>query len=101
MIGVTKEQACRFLLAKNGLLGSMRFRGKEGVLDYVYQAGCVQYDPVDVCGKSHELAFLARVKGFSKELLESHIRTCVVTDIKNGDDEVVTDLVKTIHKLMK
>lgn len=69
MIGVTKEQACRFLLAKNGLLGSMRFRGKEGVLDYVYQAGCVQYDPVDVCGKSHELAFLARVKGFSKELL--------------------------------
>jgi len=46
-------------------------------------------------------AVQSALNGFSKELLESHIRTCVVTDIKNGDDEVVTDLVKTIHKLMK
>ena len=69
MITITREQACRFLLAKNGLLGNSRFRGKEGALAYVHQAGCVQYDPVDVCGKSHELAFLARVKGFTRDML--------------------------------
>ncbi len=69
MITITREQACRFLLAKNGLLGNSRFRAKEGALAYVHQAGCVQYDPVDVCGKSHELAFLARVKGFSRDML--------------------------------
>lgn len=70
MVRICREQACRFLLAKNGLLGTGALRGKEGVLDYVQQAGCVQYDPVDVCGRSHELAFLARVKGFTRAMLD-------------------------------
>ena len=33
-------QARRFLLAKNGLIGGHRFRGKKGALQYVRQAGC-------------------------------------------------------------
>ena len=69
MISITREHARRFLLTKNGLLGKNSLRGKDGVLRYVLQAGCVQYDPVDVCGKSHELAFLARVKGFTRDML--------------------------------
>lgn len=68
---IQKVQACRFLLERHGLMGARRFRGSEGVLDYVRQVGCVQYDPVDACGKSHELALLARVHGFSKPMLES------------------------------
>lgn len=70
MIGIRREQARRFLLMKNGLLGSNGLRGKEGVLAYVRQAGCVQFDSVDLCGKSHELALLARVKGFTREMLD-------------------------------
>ena len=70
MVGIRKEQARRFLLMKNGLLGPGALRGREGVVDYVRQAGCVQYDPVDICGRSHELALLARVKGFSRDMLE-------------------------------
>ena len=46
-------------------------------------------------------AVQAALNAFNRELLDNHIRTCVVTDIRNGDDEVVADLVKTIHKLMK
>ena len=38
-------------------------------MQYIRQCGCIQFDPVDVCGKSHELALLARVKGFSHEML--------------------------------
>ncbi len=41
------------------------------------------------------------LNAFNRELLEAHIRTCVVSEIQDGDPEVVTDLVKTIHKLMK
>lgn len=41
------------------------------------------------------------LSAFSRELLDSHIRGCVVTDIQNGDTQVVGDLVDTIHKLMK
>ncbi len=46
-------------------------------------------------------AIQSALNSFNKELLESHIRTCVVNDIRSGNDEVVSDLVKTIHKLMK
>jgi uncharacterized protein YcaQ len=34
-------------------------------------AGCIQYDPVDVCGKNSELVLQSRVKGFTKEMLYS------------------------------
>lgn len=40
------------------------------------------------------------LNAFSKELLGSHIRSCVVQDIQNGDLEVVDELLTTIQKLM-
>lgn len=43
----------------------------------------------------------AAVNAFNKELLASHIRHCVVRDVKNGDEEVIDELVATIQKLMK
>ncbi len=46
-------------------------------------------------------AVSAALNAFNKELLASHIRTCVVTDIRNGNDEVIDDLVSTLQKLMK
>ena len=67
---ITREQARRFLLRKQGLLGEYRFAGKRGALDYVRQAGCIQFDPVDVCGKMAELTLQSRVKGFTKRQLD-------------------------------
>ena len=69
MLTITREQARRFVLRKQGLLGSHRFIGKEGAYRYVRQAGCIQYDPVDVCGKNAELTLQSRVKGFTKDML--------------------------------
>lgn len=66
---VTREQARRFILSKQGLLGGYRFAGKEGACQYVRQAGCIQFDPVDVCGKNAELTLQSRVKGFRREML--------------------------------
>ncbi len=63
------EEARRFILGKQGLLGSHRFVGKEGALQYIQQAGCIQYDPVDVCGKNAELTLQSRVKGFTRSML--------------------------------
>ncbi|MBR6478756.1 MAG: YcaQ family DNA glycosylase [Lachnospiraceae bacterium] len=70
MITITKLQARQFILAKQGLIGSYRFAGKTGAYDYVRQAGCIQYDPVDVCGKNAELTLQSRVKGFQKPMLQ-------------------------------
>ena len=65
----TSQQARQFLLQKHGLVGSYRFLGKPGVLSFVRQAGCIQYDPIDVCGKNAELVLQSRVPDFSKALL--------------------------------
>ena len=43
----------------------------------------------------------AALNAFSKELLANHIRTCVAKDIRDGKDEVIDDLVRTMQKLMK
>ena len=43
----------------------------------------------------------AALNSFSKELLATHIRTCVADGIRRGDDEVIDELVTTLQKLMK
>lgn len=46
-------------------------------------------------------AIQAALNAFNKELLSSHIQTCVVEEIRNGDSEVVDELCAAIQKLMK
>lgn len=46
-------------------------------------------------------AATAALNAFNKELLASHIRTCVAQDIRSGKDEVIDELVTTLQKLMK
>ena len=70
MLTVTLDQARQFMLLKQGLLGKHRFAGKDGAYQYVRQAGCIQYDPVDVCGRNAELTLQSRVKGFTKQVLD-------------------------------
>lgn len=43
----------------------------------------------------------AAVNAFNKELIANHIRGCVVRDIKDGNEEVLDELVATLQKLMK
>lgn len=69
MMTITRQQARQFILAKQGLIGPYRFAGKDGAYNYVRQAGCIQFDPVDVCGKNAELTLQSRVKGFRKSML--------------------------------
>lgn len=46
-------------------------------------------------------AINAALKGFNKELLAGHIRSCVVNDIRDGKDETVEELLDILHKVMK
>jgi DNA-binding FrmR family transcriptional regulator len=43
----------------------------------------------------------AALNAFNRELLATHIRTCVAEDIRAGKDEVIDDLVATLQKLMR
>ena len=46
-------------------------------------------------------AVTAAMNAFNREMLAQHIRTCVVNDIRNGDDAIIDELVATLQKLMK
>ncbi len=43
----------------------------------------------------------AALNSFNKVLLENHIRSCVVRDIREGKEETLDELVETLRKLMK
>ena len=43
----------------------------------------------------------AALNSFSKELLSEHLRTCVADNIRQGNDEVIDELVGVLQKLMK
>ena len=67
---ITGQQARQFILAVQGLTGAYKFTGKKGAYEYIRRAGCIQFDPVDVCGKNAELTLQSRVRGFRKQMLE-------------------------------
>lgn len=46
-------------------------------------------------------AVTAALNSFGKELLSSHIRTCVADGIRRGDEEVIDELVCVLQKMMK
>ena len=46
-------------------------------------------------------AIQSALNSFNKQLLENHIRTCVADNIRQGNDEVIGELVNTLQKLMK
>ena len=63
-------QARRFLLKRHGLTGKHLFTGKEGIMSFVRRVGCVQFDPVDVCGRNADIVLNSRIRGYRKSDLE-------------------------------
>ena len=46
-------------------------------------------------------AVSAAMNAFNRELLASHIKTCVVRDIKNDDPQAIPGLLEILQKLMR
>lgn len=46
-------------------------------------------------------AVSAAMSSFNRELLASHVRSCVAEDIRDGRDETVDELVALLRKLMR
>lgn len=67
-------------------------RGVEGMLD----EGCYCIDIL-----MQVSAITSALNSFNKVLLSNHIRTCVADNIKEGNDEVIDELLTAMQKLMK
>ena len=46
-------------------------------------------------------AITSALNSFNKALLANHMKTCVVNNIREGNEEVIDELVVTMQKLMK
>jgi DNA-binding FrmR family transcriptional regulator len=46
-------------------------------------------------------AITSALNSFNKVLLANHMKSCVAENIRNGNDEIIDELVVTLQKLMK
>ncbi len=46
-------------------------------------------------------AVTAALNSFNKEILTTHIKTCVTDDIRSGNNETVDELMTVLQRLMK
>ena len=46
-------------------------------------------------------AVTAAMNAFSRELIASHMRSCVARDLREGNDEIIEELIGTLQKMMK
>lgn len=69
MIHLTKQEAASFLVHYQHLSGQEPLKGKDGVLKYVQKVGCIQYDPLNICGKNSDLVLQSRVNGYQEQHL--------------------------------
>ena len=63
--------------------------------------GMVEQDAYCIDIINQVAAANAALNSFNKLLLSEHIRTCVTEDIRDGQNEKMDELVRTIQKLMK
>ncbi|MDX6422737.1 MAG: uncharacterized protein QOI67_208 [Gaiellaceae bacterium] len=62
---VSAESARRFLVARHLLAPARSLEGgRDAVLEVFRRFGSVQYDPIDVAGRTHDLMLHARVAGY-------------------------------------
>jgi uncharacterized protein len=64
-VKVSAEAARRFFVARQFLAPARSLRGgTKGVLQVLRRLGSVQFDPIDVAGRNHDLVLHARVAGY-------------------------------------
>jgi uncharacterized protein len=64
-VAVTAEAARRFLVARHFLAPARSLAGgRDGVLEVFRRLGSIQFDPIAVAGRNHDLVLHARVAGY-------------------------------------
>ena len=63
--------------------------------------GMLESDAYCVDILTQTAAISSAISSFNKELLKSHIKSCVIEDIKGDNMESVDELIGLLHKLIK
>ncbi len=63
--------------------------------------GMVEVDAYCTDILTQAAAVTAAMNAFNRELIDKHIRGCVVNELREGHNDVIDELMVTLHKLMK
>ena len=67
---MTAEAARRFFVARQLLAPARSVKGPNGVRQVFRRFGSIQFDPIAVAGRTHDLALHARVAGYEPAVSE-------------------------------
>ncbi|MCI4336425.1 MAG: winged helix DNA-binding domain-containing protein [Thermoplasmata archaeon] len=67
---VSRQVERRFVLGRQGLWPGRRHQGPAGLADALEESSQIQVDPIDVVGRSHDIAFASRVLDYRPEDLD-------------------------------
>ena len=82
-VQVSAQAARRFLVARHFLAPARSLAGSEGVLEVFRRFGSIQFDPVAVAGRSHDLVLHARVAGYEPSWCEELYQRRAVFEATN------------------
>ena len=89
---VTAEQARRFFVARQFLAPARSLKGPKGVMQVLRRFGGVQFDPIPVAGRNHDLVLHARVAGYEPAVADRLYRRREIFEAYNkGLSLVPTD----------
>jgi uncharacterized protein YcaQ len=63
-VNATADAARRFLVARHFLAPARSLAGLDGVMEVLHRLGSIQFDPIAVAGRNHDLMLHARVAGY-------------------------------------
>lgn len=69
-VKVSKQSHRRFVLGMQGLWPGRRWKGYDGVRAALQECRIIRVDPLDVVGRSHDLALLSRVSDYRRSDLD-------------------------------
>jgi uncharacterized protein YcaQ len=69
-LNISAREARRFVLSHLLLAGGVKAGGAEAVMEVFERLRCVQFDPLSVAGRNHDIVLQARVNGYTPALCE-------------------------------
>jgi uncharacterized protein len=69
-IRITKETERRFVLGLQGLWPGRRWKGRDGLHSAISECRRIRVDPLNVVGRSHDIALASRVEGYTQADLD-------------------------------
>src|SRR5207248_1714672 len=106
-VNIAADAARRFLVARHMLAPARSVAGgPDGVLEVFGRLGSIQFDPLSVAGRSHDLVLHARVAGYDsawcdllyerRELLEAYAVTGVLGLARRDGNRRYYDLIERL-----